>query len=42
MTVTVVSTAQLITLLPSTTTGSTPPMGVGIAGQNKTIDLNPD
>ena len=42
MTVTIVTTAQRVSLLPSVTTSQTPAMGVGVAGSNQTVNLSPE
>lgn len=42
MTVTIVTTAKLVTMIPTVTTSQTPAMGVGVAGSDQTISLNPD
>ncbi len=42
MSVTVISTAKKLDLLPSTTQSDTPPMGVAIQNQNRTVNLEPD
>lgn len=42
MTVTIVTTTKHVTIIPSTTQSETPSMGVGVAGSNQTVILQPD
>lgn len=42
MTVTIVTTTKTILLNPSVTISETPPMGIGVEGQNTSIDLRPE
>jgi hypothetical protein len=42
MSVTIVSTSKLVSMLPSVTASVTPPMGIGVEGSDRTLELRPE